>query len=69
MEYIRNRWSITFAILFFGLMGAGFAIKSNVPVGVQPDGRILVPNGQALTPAGEHLEINDRPLLPPQLLT
>src|SRR5262245_29380095 len=62
MGYIRNRWSITFAILFFALMGVGFAIRSNVPVGVQPDGRILVPNGQALTPAGEHIEVNDRPL-------
>ena len=31
-------------------------------VGVQDDGRILVPNGQTLTPAGTHIEVNDRPL-------
>src|SRR5262249_10896695 len=31
-------------------------------VGVQADGRILVPNGQTLTPAGTHIEVNDRPL-------
>ena len=29
---------------------------------MQPDGRILVPNGQTLTPAGTHIEVNDRPL-------
>src|SRR5215471_17441260 len=31
-------------------------------VGVQPDGSIIVPSGQRLTPAGHHIEVNDRPL-------
>src|SRR5262245_6910437 len=31
-------------------------------VGTQPDGTVLLPNGQTITPAGTHLEINDRPL-------
>src|SRR5262245_4348497 len=38
------------------------ALKAVANVGVQPDGAILVPNGQQLTPAGMHLEVNDRPL-------
>jgi YVTN family beta-propeller protein len=31
-------------------------------VGVQPDGSILIPTGQTLTPAGSHIEVSDRPL-------
>ena len=31
-------------------------------VGRQSDGSYLIPTGQALTPAGAHLEVNDRPL-------
>src|SRR5262249_52691770 len=31
-------------------------------VGVQFDGSIIVPTGQTLTPAGTHIEVNDRPL-------
>jgi YVTN family beta-propeller protein len=62
MRLIREQWLFTFILVVFGLIGVGFAVKSNVPVGVQPDGRIFVPNGQALTPAGQHLEVNDRPL-------
>jgi YVTN family beta-propeller protein len=38
------------------------AFKTAANVGVQPDGTILVPNGQQLTPAGTHVEVNDRPL-------
>src|SRR5262249_3809054 len=41
---------------------AGFAVRQFVGAGVQPDGAILVPTGQALTPAGVHIEVNDRPL-------
>jgi YVTN family beta-propeller protein len=40
----------------------GFAFGTAPAVGVQPDGSILVPNGQQLTPAGTHVEVNDRPL-------
>src|SRR5262245_63076258 len=65
MRYIRARWLLISALVLFGSIGAGLvglAVKSNATVGVQPDGRIFVPNGQALTPAGEHIEVNDRPL-------
>ena len=30
--------------------------------GKQSDGSYLIPTGQTLTPAGAHLEVNDRPL-------
>jgi YVTN family beta-propeller protein len=33
-----------------------------IVVGVQDDGRVIVPNGQLLSPAGTHIEVNDRPL-------
>src|SRR6266850_7834207 len=39
-----------------------FVVHRMATVGPQPDGAILVPNGQALTPAGAHIEVNDRPL-------
>jgi YVTN family beta-propeller protein len=31
-------------------------------VGVQPNGSVLLPNGQTITPAGAQVEVNDRPL-------
>ena len=31
-------------------------------LGRQPDGAYLIPTGQRLTPAGRHVEVNDRPL-------
>jgi YVTN family beta-propeller protein len=39
-----------------------FAVWTSVRVGVQPDGSILIPTGQRLTPAGVQVEVNDRPL-------
>ena len=50
-------------LLLIALLGAtGFALRHHFTVGVQPDGRIVVPTGQLLTPAGTHIEVNDRPL-------
>jgi DNA-binding beta-propeller fold protein YncE len=49
-------------ILTVGIAATGFAFRQRMVVGVQQDGRILVPNGQTLTPAGTHIEVNDRPL-------
>src|SRR5258708_3425936 len=53
-------------VLWFSLLAsataAGFAVRHFIVVGVQPNGVILVPTGQALTPAGAHIEVNDRPL-------
>ena len=48
--------------LVAGLVVAGRAATSRMNAGVQPDGRIIVPTGRALTPAGYHIEVNDRPL-------
>src|SRR6185295_14729834 len=31
-------------------------------VGRQPNGTVLLPNGQTITPAGAQIEVNDRPL-------
>lgn len=44
------------------LVPSGFTFRRVVSIGVQRDGSILVPNGQQLTPAGTHVEVNDRPL-------
>jgi YVTN family beta-propeller protein len=47
---------------FIVLAGLGLAIRYSPTVGVQPDGSIIVPTGQRLTPAGEHIDVADRPL-------
>jgi YVTN family beta-propeller protein len=51
-------------ILLLGasLAAAGFGVRHQIQIGVQRDGSIVVPNGQLLTPAGTHIEVNDRPL-------
>jgi DNA-binding beta-propeller fold protein YncE len=41
---------------------AAVAFRGHFSVGVQSNGEIVVPNGQLLTPAGAHIEVNDRPL-------
>ena len=46
-----------------GVLAAGAAaLAIAVVVGRQPDGSVLLPNGQTITPAGTHIEVNDRPL-------
>ncbi len=45
-----------------GITAAGFGLLKVVKIGRQPDGSYLVPTGQFLTPAGKHVEVNDRPL-------
>ncbi len=56
------RFLIVLSIVAVGVSATVFAINQRTVVGVQPDGRILVPNGQTLTPAGTHIEVNERPL-------
>src|SRR5262249_43052513 len=51
-----------FVVLTVGIAASGVAFRHRMLVGVQSDGRILVPNGQTLTPEGTHIEVNDRPL-------
>ena len=52
----------TALFLTVGITATGVAFKRRVVVGVQRDGAIVVPNGQTLTPAGTHIDVNDRPL-------
>ncbi len=44
------------------VVASGFAFRTAVSIGVQRDGRIIIPTGAALDPAGVHIEVNDRPL-------
>src|SRR5262245_54749665 len=58
-----HRWLVVFsALVLVFIAAAGFGLGQQFLVGVQPDNSILVPNGQQLTPAGTHIEVNDRPL-------
>jgi DNA-binding beta-propeller fold protein YncE len=58
---IVGRAAITLLIATLGIGTTVLAVRHRV-VGVQDDGSIVVPNGQTLTPAGTHIEVNDRPL-------
>lgn len=44
------------------LATAAAAIVGTQIIGVQPNGEILIPTGQTITPAGTHIEVGDRPL-------
>src|SRR5262245_18652549 len=48
-------------IVTLGIGTTAIAVRHQT-VGVQHDGSILVPTGRTLTPAGTHIEVNDRPL-------
>lgn len=54
--------ALSLAILAPALVSADSARTRPVSIGVQPDKSIVIPTGQALTPAGHHIEVNDRPL-------
>src|ERR1700761_243041 len=41
---------------------SAYAQKTTPVVGNQPDGSILLPNGQTITPQGTQIAVNDRPL-------
>ncbi len=56
-----GRTAITLLIATLGI-GTTLSAVRHQRVGVQHDGAILVPNGQRLTPAGTHIDVNDRPL-------
>jgi YVTN family beta-propeller protein len=54
-------------IRILGVLGAAAilitaALVLSPRLGRQPDGSYLIPTGQRLTPAGRHIEVNDRPL-------
>src|SRR5215510_1052483 len=56
-----QRAAIALLILTFGIGATVLAVRTH-QVGLQDDGSILVPNGRTLTPAGTHIDVNDRPL-------
>jgi YVTN family beta-propeller protein len=58
---IVGRAAITLLIATLGIGTTVLAVRHQL-VGVQQDGSIVVPTGQTLTPAGTHIEVNDRPL-------
>ncbi len=49
-------------VVLMVLATAAAAVLTTRRVGRQPDGSILIPTGQTLTPAGTHIEVSDRPL-------
>jgi YVTN family beta-propeller protein len=51
-----------FALVGFAALIGIAAVVSFPRLGRQPDGSFLIPTGQRLTPAGKHIEVNDRPL-------
>ena len=57
-----RRLVLALPLVIVGLVGTGVAVSRSTLVGLQPDGSILIPTGQALTPAGDHIEVSDRPL-------
>jgi YVTN family beta-propeller protein len=64
---MRARWLPKFllvgsVLLTAGLVAAVVATGRPIWIGAQRDGSVLVPTGQRLTPAGDHIEVNDRPL-------
>ncbi|MBI1746379.1 MAG: bifunctional YncE family protein/alkaline phosphatase family protein [Acidobacteria bacterium] len=62
--FIGHRAIVPWLIAAAGLTLVSFAIitTNTVWVGEQPDGSFIVPTGQAITPAGDPIEVNDRPL-------
>src|SRR5262245_19395402 len=59
---IRQARLLWLSLVAVVLVATGVRFGSAPTVGVQADGSILVPNGQQLTPAGTHIDVNDRPL-------
>ncbi len=57
-----GRFMMWFLVIISSLATTAVALRGHFVVGAQPDGRFVVPNGQLLTPAGAHIEVNDRPL-------
>jgi hypothetical protein len=63
MRNVRlTRLSMALLVVMTGLVAVGLAVGHSPQVGVQPDGSVIVPTVQALTPAGDHVAVSDRPL-------
>src|SRR5262245_24426051 len=59
---IGRRSIAALAIATLGVGTTIIAVRNHPVVGAQSDGSYIVPTGQTLTPAGTHIEVNDRPL-------
>jgi YVTN family beta-propeller protein len=59
---VFDRVAITGLIVTLGIGTTVLAIHHHRQVGAQQDGSIVVPTGQTITPAGTHIEVDDRPL-------
>jgi YVTN family beta-propeller protein len=62
---MQARWTPRFTLVSIFLTTtfvAAVALGTATWVGLQSDGSVLIPTGQRLTPAGVHIEVNDRPL-------
>lgn len=57
-----DRVAITGPIVTLGIGTTVLAIHHHRQVGLQQDGGIVVPTGQTITPAGTHIEVDDRSL-------
>src|SRR5262245_43531266 len=57
-----GRVSVAAGVVTLALGATAIAVRHQDVVGMQSDGSIIVPTGQTLTPAGTHIEVNDRPL-------
>jgi YVTN family beta-propeller protein len=60
MHVRRASWGA--AAIGVAVLAAGAALTSYPKLGKQPDGSYLIPTGQRLRPAGQHVEVDDRPL-------
>ncbi len=58
----RNVVQTSAALLLLTVASAAVLRLARPTVGLQPDGSILIPTGQKITPAGTHIEVSDRPL-------
>jgi YVTN family beta-propeller protein len=59
---IRGRFVVLALLVSTGVSASVYAARKLLSAGVQPNGSIVVPTGQTLTPAGSHIAVNDRPL-------
>ena len=59
---MRNRRHLPFVILGIFLTLSSYLAAQTVLPGREPDGRVLLPNGWYLSPAGKQLELGDLPL-------
>ena len=57
---MKKRIVYTTCILF--LAAAAFAVGQLKHIGISQNGSLLIPTGQLISPAGDHVEVNDRPL-------